>query len=90
MKQSERTSVRTNGVQKGTNGGDENRLFFFVFAPIAMLRPKNSEEFFGARIGANANGTANSLFAAGMKQDNNVRGLSVRSALFSWNFHAFP
>ena len=55
-----------------------------------MLRPKNSEEFFGARIGANANGTANSLFAAGMKQDNNVRGLSVRSALFSWNFHAFP
>ena len=54
-----------------------------------MLRPKNSEEFFGARIGANANGTANSLFAAGMIQDNNVHGLTVRSALFSWNFHNF-
>ena len=48
-----------------------------------MFRPKNSEEFFGARIGANANGTANSLFAAEMIQDNNVRGLLVRSALFS-------
>ena len=54
-----------------------------------MLRPKNSEEFFGARIGANANGTANSLFADNSIQDNNVRELSVRSALFSWNFPNF-
>ena len=55
-----------------------------------MLRPENSSEFFGARIGANANGTANSLFAAGKKQDNIVRRYwHIGSATFSWNFHNF-
>ena len=55
-----------------------------------MFRPKNSEEFFGARIGANAKRAANSLFAAGIKQDNNVRGRKSALHCFLENFHAFP